>query len=70
MTIKIIVYCKIMYRNINIYNSKWWYRYKQNNLTFLVYDDDCFNNKYFDFKVKLQEECDIIENIITVKAII
>ena len=29
------------------------YPYKHNNLTCLVYNDDCFNNKECDFKIKI-----------------
>ena len=33
-------------------NYKQLYRFKWNNLTYLDYEDDCFNNKECDFKVK------------------
>ena len=40
-----------MHRSINMQNSKWLYWYKQNNLTYLDYDSNCFNNGECDFKI-------------------
>ena len=52
-TVIIITYRVSMHCSINIYISKLLYPHKQDNLTCLIYNDDCFNNKYFDLKVKL-----------------
>ena len=45
MTITIIIDIITMHHSINMWNSKQWYRYKQNNLIYLVHDNDCFINK-------------------------
>ena len=36
-----------------MYNPKRLCPYKHNNLTYLVYNNDCFNNKKCEFKVKI-----------------
>ena len=36
----------------NMCNSKRWYRYKENTLTYLFSDNNFSDNKYFFFKVK------------------
>ena len=40
--------------SINVYNSKQLYGFKWKNLTYLVYNNDCFNNKECDFKVNTE----------------
>ena len=39
--------------SIKIYNLKRLYIHKHNNLNYLIYNDDCFNSKECDFKVKI-----------------
>ena len=53
MKITINTDCINMYRSINMWNSKLWYQYKQNKLTYRFHDNDCLNNKKCDFKVKI-----------------
>ena len=43
----------IMHYSINMYKLKLLYQYKHRNLTHHFYDDDCFNNEWCDFKVKI-----------------
>ena len=66
MTITINIDNIIMYCSINMLNSEQWYRHIQKNLTYLVHDNNCFNNKESDFKVKLQQECDETVNVVSV----
>ena len=42
-----------MYRGINVWNSKILYHFKQNNLTCIVCEGGCFNNKECEFKVNV-----------------
>ena len=42
-----------MHCNINMYNSKLLYQFKHNNLVYLDYDNNCFDNDECDFKVKI-----------------
>ena len=42
-----------MHFSINVCNLKLWYQFKNNNLTYLDYDDDCSNNQKCDFKLKI-----------------
>ena len=55
-----------MHFSINMQDSKKLYPYKQNNLAYLVYEDNCLNNGECDFKLKLYQERDKIENVNTV----
>ena len=52
MTITININRKIMHRSINMYNLKRLYWFKLNNLTYLDYDRDFFNNEQCNFKVE------------------
>ena len=56
-----------MHFSINMQDYKQFYPYKQNNLTYLVYGGDCFDNVECDFKLKLWQECDKIENLDNVR---
>ena len=56
MTITIIIDIIIMHCNINMRNLKQQYQFKHNSFTYTDYDDDCFNNKECDFKVKILVE--------------
>ena len=40
-----------MHCSITLYNYKQLYPYKEKNLTYLIYDDNYFNNKYCDLKL-------------------
>ena len=42
-----------MYFSTNMYNLKQFYWFKQKNLTHLDYENNCFNNDEYDFKVKI-----------------
>ena len=52
MTVKIIANSMSMRCIINMYKLKRFYHYKHRNLTYRVYNDDCFNNKECDLKIK------------------
>ena len=52
--------------SINMQDYKRLYLYKHSNSTYLVYDDNCFDNEECDFELKLWSECDKIENVNTV----
>ena len=52
MTVKIIANSMSMRCIINMYKLKRFYHYKHRNLTYRVYNDDCFNNKECDSKEK------------------
>ena len=53
MMITIMFDSIIMHRSINLQNSEQLYRFKWNKLTYLGYDEDCFNKEECDFKVKI-----------------
>ena len=42
-----------MYFGINMQHHKLLYTYKQNKFTFLVYNNNCLDDKYCYFKVKI-----------------
>ena len=50
-TVTIIIDSIIMHCSITLYNYKQLYPYKEKNLTYLIYDDNYFNNKYCDLKL-------------------
>ena len=54
MTKTIIIYRMIMHCIINMWYSKLLYPYKHNNLTYLLHDEDCFNNEECDIRVKFE----------------
>ena len=51
-----------MHRSINIQNPKQLYWYKRKILTYIDYENNCFNNKEGYFTVKVQQEYDKITN--------
>ena len=63
LTVTIIIDLLNIHCSINMYDSKRFYPYKQNNLTYLVYDNNRFDNEECDSEVKLQQECDRIKNV-------
>ena len=52
-TVKIIIDHTIIHCSINVHNLKRLYRFKWNNLNYLDYDGDCFNNEECDLKVRI-----------------
>ena len=49
-TVTIIINIIIMHCTIKLYNSKQLYPYRYNNLTYLIYDGNFFDNKECDLK--------------------
>ena len=60
--VKIIINIIIIHCSITLWNYKGFYPYKQKNWTCLVYDNICFDNEECDVKLKLEYDCDKIEN--------
>ena len=65
-TVTIITDLINMHSRINMQDYKLLYPYKQNNLTYLVYEEIFFDNGECDLKLKFQQECDKIENVNTI----
>ena len=65
-TVTIIIDPISMHCSINPQDYKQLYPHKQNNLTYLVYEDNCFDNGECDFKLELYQKCDNIKNVNTV----
>ena len=54
MTITIQIYYMSMHCFIIMQNTKILDRFEWNNLTYLGYNDECFNNDRCDFKVTIE----------------
>ena len=65
--VTIIIDCISMHCSINMQDSKQLHPYKWNNLAYLVYDVNCFDNEKCDIKLKLYQYYDKIENVNTLR---